>query len=619
MGMRSNNIGKHSGEDAGGGQWDLTAFFQDFHSPHLVTFKQALHADICALLTDAADMPAPTPKNAAKWEALVLRAEDIGMRTEHLSAYIDALSACDAANEAYGQAKGDLNIVTAGIEKFKVLLGQALNSADPGFLGPFLARDRLREISYALDRLRQNASLRMDQEKEALAADLNIDGFHAWERLYHDLSGKLTFTMTFPDGHRETRPMAQLRGLLAHPDHRIGRAAFEAGNRAWAREADSCAAALNAIAGGRLTLQRYRGIDHFLSPALFDAGIQKETLAAMYEAVYAHLNLASTVYRLKATYLQRKGIWFFEREAALPLPSAGNITWTEALAMVRNAFESMYPELGDYFSRMVDARWIESALRPGKRPGAFCIHSKLIRQQRIYMSFSGTLADVQTLAHEAGHAWHGHLIGNLRPMAQRYPMPIAETASIFCERILTRSLLNDPRLDPIEKLHVLNAELCSAAVLLLDITCRFEFEKRFYEERQEGVVPVSRLKEIMCSAQHRIYGDILLDNGADPLFWASKLHFYFTDVAFYNFPYTFGFLLALALHRRFEQEGKAFLSRYELFLKESGSASVETMIQALFGVDIRRPEFWAEAIQSLSTQVDAYSELLKKSMRNHAA
>lgn len=593
-----------------GQQWDLTAFFPDFDSPPLAAFKQALCSDVAALLKDTADMGSLAPENAPEWEALILRFEDIGMRSGHLSAYLEALSACDAANEVYRQAVGEMNRVTAGIEKMKALLGQALNSAAPGFIDLFLARDRLREISYALDRLRQSASFKMDQEKEALAADLNIDGIHAWERLYHHLSGKLTFTMRFPDGHRETRPVAQLRGLLAHPDSRIGRAAFEGGNRAWSRAADICAAALNAIAGGRLTMQRHRGIDHFLAPALFDAGIQKETLAAMYEAVYTHLDLARAVYRFKVNYLRRKGIWFYEREAALPLTGAGNIPWTKALAMVRDAFRSMYPELGDYFSNLAEARWIESALRPGKRPGAFCVNSNLIRQARIYMNYSGSLADVKTLAHEAGHAWHGHMLHHLRPLAQPYPMPIAETAALFCERLLTRALLKDARLSDIEKLCVMDTELCGAAVLLLDITCRFEFEKQFYQERHKGEVSVSRLKELMRSIQRRIYGDVLLDNGADPLFWASKLHFYFTEVSFYNFPYTFGFLLASALHQRFEAEGGGFLPRYELFLKKSGSDTVEGLIRKVFNADIGRTEFWADAIQSLSGQVAVYSKML---------
>jgi len=40
----------------------------------------------------------------------------------------------------------------------------------------------------------------MSSEREGLAADLNVDGFHAWGRLYDTVSGKLSFDMKWPDG-----------------------------------------------------------------------------------------------------------------------------------------------------------------------------------------------------------------------------------------------------------------------------------------------------------------------------------------------------------------------------------------------------------------------------------
>jgi hypothetical protein len=130
----------------------------------------------------------------------------------------------------------------------------------------------------------------MTAEKEILATDLGIDGIQAWGRLYDTVSSKLEFDMEFPDGKRHRVPISQRRSLLEDPDRRIRKAAFEGGNAAWQSIEDMAAAALNAIAGTRLTLNRHRRVDHFLEIALFQASITRRTLDAMFEASQGQAN-----------------------------------------------------------------------------------------------------------------------------------------------------------------------------------------------------------------------------------------------------------------------------------------------------------------------------------------
>ena len=107
---------------------------------------------------------------------------------------------------------------------------------------------------------------------------------------------------------------------------------------------------------------------------------------------------------------------------------------------------------------------------------------------------------------------------------------------------------------------------------------------------------MSRLKELMVEAQRRYYGEML--GAVDPYFWASKLHFFITEVSFYNFPYAFGFLMSRALFARFKKEGAGFLRQYEAFLVNTGSMSCEKAAQLAIGVDLRDPQFWADAVAS---------------------
>jgi oligoendopeptidase F len=226
------------------------------------------------------------------------------------------------------------------------------------------------------------------------------------------------------------------------------------------------------------------------------------------------------------------------------------------------------------------------------------------------MSFGGVLRDATTLAHEVGHAWHGWQMRDLRPMARSYPMTLAETASVFAEQILAEGIARDPQVADNDKLLMLDAGLCDAAVMLLDITVRYEFERAFHDERVTGEVSVSRLKQLMTQKQRQVWGDTLLAGGEDPFFWASKLHFYITRTTFYNFPYTFGFLLAMALVRMFRQRGADFLPQYEKFLALTGSAGAEEVVMQALGEDISKPEFWAAGIRALAEPLARYEEHL---------
>lgn len=604
------NDGSMINKERTGVLWDLTAFFPYFNSPGFIEYRQALRCDVEQLLGEMHEIGNLNRKTMASWEKLILRWETLMVRMGHFSTYIDLLSATDSANEEFAKEQADYDRLCAAFDTFGVILGHVLNSAATGMLDSFLKRIRLRDIFHALNRICRQAQFRMTAEKEALAADLNVTGFKAWENLYNTLSGKLTFTLELPDGRSQTLPVSSLRGLLADPDHRVRQAAFDGGSQAWSSVEDVCGAALNAISGTRLTLQRYRKVDHFLDTALFLAGIDKRTLDAMYEAVYEKLDIVKNVYRIRSRFSDRKGIWFHEREASLPLNNAEAVSWREAVYMVQSALSATYPAMADYFSAMLKNRWIDSQPRSGKRPGAFCANSRLIGEQRVFMSFTGALRDVTTLAHEVGHAWHGHLLKQRRPLSQRYPMTLAETASGFAEQLVFQSLMDNPRLDPFQKLRLLDTDLSGTAVLLLDITTRFEFEKLLYAARKEGEVPVSRLKQMMAETQHRIFGDVLEPEGADPLFWASKLHFYMTNVEFYNFPYTFGFILARSLNRRFRMEGASFLPRYETFLSETGMDSVEKVVHRALNADIGSPAFWRDALEDLGLGVDLYSTLM---------
>lgn len=343
--------------------------------------------------------------------------------------------------------------------------------------------------------------------------------------------------------------------------------------------------------------------------ALFDSAITAKTLDAMMGAIEETAELAREVLRIKARALGMKRLGFQDLAAPLPLTRERVFTWTEAKEMILESFAG-YPRLAEYSRRAFSNKWVESEMRAGKRPGAFCTSSYHTRESRVFMTYNGTIGDVGTLAHELGHAFHNEVMKELRPFKRRYPMTLAETASTFAEAVIGYALMERKDIDGELRRYLLDQQLTSFATFILDITMRFQFEREVYTRRAGGELSAADYCSLMVDTQRRVFGDSLNHDELDPHFWASKLHFYITGVSFYNFPYTFGYLFSRGLFARYQAEGPSFLPRYEKALLLTGSATAEEVVKSALGANIEERAFWKDAINSHEAEVKQYASLV---------
>lgn len=592
--------------------WDLTPFFSELGAPDYAAFRARVAEDVPALRRRAKAL-APLEVGAVAtieaWTAVLLETEDVSARLRHLESYLACIGAADAQNELAQREEAALAGLNAESEKLSVVLRAGLARASDQAFAELVAHPRLAGAGYYLTRLRMQAAHSMDAELEGLAADLAVDGIGAWGRLYDRLSGNLSFELAVAGRPPETQPVSMTRSLLEDTDPEVRRAALIGAGAAWERVAEPVAASLNAIAGTRLSLYARRGIDHFLTPALFDAGIERATLDAMFGVVRKRQEVARKFLRRKARLLGLDRLGFQDLMAPLPGDSEQRIPWERGAQLVREAFAASYPALAEFAQHAFGHHWIDHRPRPGKRPGGFCTSSHVIGESRVFMTYHGATGDVQTLAHELGHAYHNWLMKGMRWWERRYPMTLAETASTFAEQLVIDAKLSDPKTSATERLALLDARLQDAEAFMLNIPMRFDFEHAVYTRRPAGELGVGELKELMLEAQRSNYGDALAPDQLDPWFWASKLHFYFTDTSFYNFPYTFGFLFSKGLFARAKREGAAFLPRYEDLLRATGRAPAETVARDALGVDLTAPDFWNESIDLIEEDLAQFEAL----------
>ena len=85
-----------------------------------------------------------------------------------------------------------------------------------------------------------------------------------------------------------------------------------------------------------------------------------------------------------------------------------------------------------------------------------------------------------------------------------YPMPIAETASIFCETIISNAAIANATKE--EAFVILENDISSNAQVIVDILSRYLFETELFKRRENSSLSVNELNEIMIEAQKKAYG-----------------------------------------------------------------------------------------------------------------
>lgn len=186
-------------------------------------------------------------------------------------------------------------------------------------------------------------------------------------------------------------------------------------------------------------------------------------------------------------------------------------------------------------------------------------------------------------------------------------MTLAETASIFAENIVRDHLISKAE-SVDDKLEMLWEELSSALALMINIPVRYEFEKAFYERRQEGELTADDFCELMSETWKDWYGDVMSE--ADPYFWASKLHFSISGVSFYNYPYLFGFLFSKGIYAQRASKGESFYSDYVELLRDTGNMMAEDVVAKHLSMDLTQPEFWQQSVELVRDKVDEFERLL---------
>lgn len=582
--------------------WDLSKLYSGFDDPKLIADASAAFEQVASIRAMIAKLPGDAPaENLAAVVRAMQSAAGLQIKVSEFAYLTLAVDAnCEPARAFYSRVI-DLNAEWAQLNS---ALSRYLGGADD-LEAQIESNSLLAEHAFMLRELKKDAAHVIDPAVEPAVLKMQMTGGTSWEQLRDQLDSNLMIPFE-QDGREVQLPLSAIRGLANSPSADVRRRAYEAELAAYPRIEIPMAACLNGIKGEALTLCELRHYDSVLDTALDASRMDRATLDALLSAMRKSLPMFRRYFRLKARLLGYDGgLKFYDLCA--PVGEAGQkYTLDEARDMLVEVMGRFSPRMAGLIDRAFRERWIDAYPREGKQGGAFCSGVHPLGISYVMTNFEGSYSSVSTLAHELGHAYHSSCLNDASVLMCDYPMPLAETASIFNETLLMEKTLETA--GDATKLTLLEQQIGDAAQVVVDILSRYLFETEVVERRKDHPLSPRELCAIMLEAQKQTYGDGLDPKFLHPYMWACKPHYYSTSIHFYNFPYAFGMLFGLGVYARYLEKGEAFLPEYDRLLAATGSGSVRE-VAASVGIDVADEAFWMQSIRTLEEKVDAFERL----------
>ncbi len=444
-----------------------------------------------------------------------------------------------------------------------------------------------RERYFVLDREAETQVRLFRQENVPLQTEETRLG-----QQYQKLSGSLTVEFR---GREHT--LAQMARYLEEPDRGLRREAWELTARRRLDEADAFDSLFDRLLQLRDTIARNAGFESYVEYAFADRGRFDYTpgdcleFHAAIEQEVLPLARELQQERLRQMGLETLRPWDLAadpkgRPPLRPFQDAGELAEKAERVLAR-----LDPELGRQFNLLRELGLLDLDNRKGKAPGGYQSTLSEARLPFIFMNAVGIHRDVETILHEAGHAFHALATRDEDIHSYRHaPLEFAEVASMSME--LLGSAFLDEFYEPGEAARARRNHLEGIVLFFPWMAVVDAFQHWVYthpgHSREERAAAFDGLME-------RFGGDVDWSGFEEVRrnTWHRQLHIFLSP--FYYVEYGIAQLGALQVWRNWKETGRDALEAYRRALALGGSRPLPELFRAA-GAEFR---FDAAAIRPL--------------------
>jgi len=457
-----------------------------------------------------------------------------------------------------------------------------------------LASPELDRYRHYLDVLRLQKKHVLTEAEEQVLAEKAVTGSGAWTRFFDESLAAARFEL-----NGETLSEQEVLSKLHDADRDLRRAAAFSLTEGLETNLRTLTFVYNTILADKASNDRMRKHESWLSARNLSNEVGDATVEALVAAVSGRFDISARFYQLKKQLLGLEQMFDYDRYA--PIERGGSAySWSDARGVVLKAYGAFHPEMEAIAARFFAGNWIDAAVSPGKRGGAFSHSAVPSTHPYILMNFTGKIRDVQTLAHELGHGVHQFLARDQGVLHAGTPLTTAETASVFGEMLVFTELLQRES-DPKARLSMIVSKIDDSMATVFRQVSMHRFEERIHAHRREkGELTSDEFSQYWLETQRDMFGGNVTLGDHYRIWWSYIPHFIHTPG--YVYAYAFGELLVLALYARYKEVGESFAEQYLDLLRAGGSDWPHVLIGRL-GVDLTDPGFWANGLERIEVMI----------------
>ncbi len=416
------------------------------------------------------------------------------------------------------------------------------------------------------------------------------------------------------DWNGEKKPLPQLSPFLQSPDRAVRERAFRATVAPYVAARQQLAALFDRQFALRKSVAENAGFPNYLGYAFaskcrFDYG--PDECVSFHQAV--ERVAAPAVERIHIRRRERLGLdrlrpWDLGVNLYRDQPLRPFATGDELATKALRLFERLDPVLAGQFRILIDERLLDLDSRKNKAPGGYCDTLHFRGRPFIFMNAAGVMDDVQTLLHEAGHAFHAFSSHRQPLIWQRHPTAeSAELASMSME-LLAAPLLDAPDafLAPRDAAIARIEHLEDVLVTLCHVASIDAFQAWLYTSGS-GHEAAAR-DEAWLSIRSRFERGIDWDGLREERVarWYRQLHVFLYP--FYYIEYGIAQLGAIQVWLNHRRDPAGALAAYRGFLALGATASLPALYRAA-GAEL---VFDADRIGTLVEAVEAEIDRLRR-------
>jgi oligoendopeptidase F len=509
--------------------------------------------------------------------------------------YASLLYAADTSDPKRQKFFGDIQEKITAISSKLLFFPLELNRLDDAVLEKAMSHSQLGHYRPWLEDLRKEKPYQLEDKLEQLFHEKAVTARGAWDRLFNETMTALRF-----ETESEKLSLEPTLNRLLDQNEETRRGAAEALATVFKDNVRLFTLITNTLAKDKEISDRWRGFADVADSRHLANRVEKEVVDALVAAVReAYPRISHRYYAMKARWLGKTSLAYWDRNAPLPEEPKQVIGWNDAQKTVLAAYGDFSPRMADIAGEFFAKKWIDAPVREGKSPGAFSHPTVPSAHPYILLNYQGKPRDVMTLAHELGHGVHQVLANAQGPLMAPTPLTLAETASVFGEMLTFRALLDQAT--PRERKALLAAKVEDMINTVVRQIAFYNFERKVHTERREGELTSERLGEIWMEVQRESLGPAIELKPGYENFWCYIPHF--IHAPFYVYAYAFGDCLVNSLYAVYEKAEKGFAERYLDMLAAGGTKHHKELL-APFGLDASDPNFWSMGLKVIEGLID---------------